>query len=218
MAGKKTKYQIWGKVIEKESGKGVANITVKAYDKDLRYDDSLGESITDKNGRFVINYSEKDFRDLYIFDRKPDLYLTIFDWLGTRIKSTKNKIRYNAKPREGFYIKLPKTVVSKIPQPKKKIAEKPKAAKKMKLKSTGTKKTKLKIKGTPLEEIPGVGPSRAKKLRKGGILDSKAFSKVTGHKSAMPASALRLETCSKNFIALLVTPMFSESVGSTVSS
>lgn len=182
MAGKKTKYQIWGKVIEKESGKGIANITVKAYDKDLRYDDSLGESITDKNGRFVINYSEKDFRDLYIFDRKPDLYLTIFDWLGTRIKSTKNKIRYNAKPREGFYIKLPKTVVSKIPQPKKKIAEKPKAAKKMKLKSTGTKKTKLKIKGTPLEEIPGVGPSRAKKLRKGGISDAKAFSKASEKK------------------------------------
>jgi predicted flap endonuclease-1-like 5' DNA nuclease len=183
MAGKKAKYQIWGKIIEKESGKGVPNITVKAYDKDLRYDDSLGESITDRNGRFVINYSEKDFRDLYVFDRKPDLYLTIFDWLGTRIKSTKNRIRYNAKPREGFYIKLPKSVVSKIPQPKKKTEEKPKKApKKMKLKTKALKKKQLKVKGIPLEDIPGIGPTRAKKLNKAGISDAKAFSKVSEKK------------------------------------
>jgi predicted flap endonuclease-1-like 5' DNA nuclease len=180
MAGKK--YQIWGKIIEKESGSGVPNITVKAYDKDLRYDDSLGESVTDKNGRFVINYSEKDFRDLFVFDRKPDLYLTIYDWLGTRIKSTKNRIRYNAKPREGFYIKLPKSVVSRIPQPKKKVEEKPKAKKQLKIKSKSPKKKPLKLKGVPLESIPGVGPSRAKKLRKAGISDAKAFSKASEKK------------------------------------
>lgn len=182
MASKNKSYSIWGKVLEKESGSGVPNITVKAYDKDLRYDDYLGVGVTDKNGRFVIRYNEKDFRDLYVFDRKPDLYLTIFDWLGTKIKTTKDKIRYNAKPREGFYIKLPKRVVSRIPQPEKKAAEKPKDKKKLKLKSKAPKKTKLKLKGIPLEDIPGVGPSRAKKLRKGGISDAKAFSSASEKK------------------------------------
>jgi predicted flap endonuclease-1-like 5' DNA nuclease len=174
MAAKKRKYQIWGRIIEKESGAGVPNITVKAYDKDLRYDDYLGITVTDNNGRFTINYSEKDFRDLYVFDRKPDLYLTIFDWLGTRIKTTKDKIRYNAKPREGFYIKLPRSTVSKIPQPEKKVLEKPK--------KKSRKKMKLKTKGVSLEEIPGIGPSRAKKLKKAGISDASAFSKASEKK------------------------------------
>lgn len=184
MAGKKKIYQIWGKILEKESGRGVPNITVKAFDKDMRTDDYLGVGVTDKNGRFEIRYSEKDFRDFIVFDRKPDLYLTIYDWLGTRIKTTKDKIRYNAKPREGFYIKLPRSVVSRIPQPKKKEEEKPKkkAPKKMKIKSSGPKKKKLKVKGFPLEDIPGVGPTRAKKLRKGGISDAKAFSRASEKK------------------------------------
>jgi predicted flap endonuclease-1-like 5' DNA nuclease len=190
MAGKKKAYQIWGKVLEKESGKGVPNITVKAFDKDFRTDDALGSCVTDKNGRFIIKYSEKDFRDLVIFDRKPDLYLTLHDWLGTRIKSTKNRIRYNASEKEGFYIKLPRKVVSKIPQPKKKTVEEPKAkeAKKAKPKSTGRKKMKLKTqekKKTPktkkvgLLDIPGIGPARAKKLEKAGIADAKAFSRAS---------------------------------------
>jgi predicted flap endonuclease-1-like 5' DNA nuclease len=173
MASKK-KYQIWGRIVEKESGTGVPNITVKAYDKDLRKDDYLGVTVTDKNGRFTINYSEKDFRDLIVFDRKPELYLTIYDWLGTKIKSTKDKIRYKAKQREGFYIKLPKSTVSRIPQPKKKVVEKPK--------KKASKKMKLKTKGIPLTEIPGIGPSRAKKLKKAGIADANAFSKASEKK------------------------------------
>jgi predicted flap endonuclease-1-like 5' DNA nuclease len=158
-------------VLEIESGRGIPNLTVKAFDKDLRYDDSLGVGITDANGRFVIEYNEKDFREL-IFDRKPDLYLTISDYLGTVIKSTKNRIRYGAGKKEGFYVRLPKKTVSKIPQPKKK--EKPK--------KKGRKKLKLKIKGIPLEAIPGIGPSRAKKLRKCGVSDAQAFAKASEKK------------------------------------
>jgi predicted flap endonuclease-1-like 5' DNA nuclease len=188
MAGKKTIYKIWGKVLEKESGNGVPNITVEAYDKDLRYDDALGKDVTDKRGRFLIKYSEEDFRDLYIFDRKPDLYLTLYDWMGTRIKSTKDRIRYKASEKEGFYIKLPRNIVSKIPQPKKKEAEKPKTKKRTKMKLKETKKAKPKTnaskrKSKPrtveLLDIPGIGPARAKKLKKAGITNARAFSRAS---------------------------------------
>jgi predicted flap endonuclease-1-like 5' DNA nuclease len=192
MAGKKKTYRIWGKVLEKESGKGVPNITVEAYDKDLRYDDALGSSVTDKDGRFLIKYSEKDFRDLYVFDRKPDLYLTLYDWLGTRIKSTKDRIRYKASEKEGFYIKLPRNIVSKIPQPKKKETKKPevkepekakpkaKGRTKMKLKTQAPKKTqKPKAKAVGLLDIPGIGSARAKKLEKAGITTAKGVSRAS---------------------------------------
>lgn len=188
MAGKNKIYRIWGKVLETESGKGVPNITVEAFDKDLRKDDALGKAVTDKDGRFLIKYREKDFRDLYVFDRKPELYLNLYDWLGTKIKSTKDRIRYNASEKEGFYIKLPRSVVTKIPQPEKKEVERPKAKKRTKLKLKEPKKAKSKAKAATkttkpktvgLLDIPGIGPARAKKLKKAGISDAKAFSRAS---------------------------------------
>ncbi len=161
---------------------------MEAFDKDLRYDDALGKAVTDKDGRFLIKYSEKDFRDLYLFDRKPELYLNLYDWLGTKIKSTKDRIRYKASEKEGFYIKLPRSVVTKIPQPKKKEAEESKAKKRTKMKLKETKKAKPKAKAAKkttkpktvgLLDIPGIGPARAKKLKKAGIKDAKAFSRAS---------------------------------------
>ena len=35
-------FKIHGKVIEKETGKGIPNLKVKAFDKDLLFDDVLG--------------------------------------------------------------------------------------------------------------------------------------------------------------------------------
>ncbi len=167
---KKRAYRIWGKVLVKETDKGIPNVTVKAFDKDLRTDDSLGETVTDMNGNYNIEYSEKDFRELF-FDRKPDLYLTIHDNKGRVIKSTKDRIRYNATDKEGFFIRLPSKVASKIPQPKTFVPDKPKKKE--------PKKLKIKAKSIPLEEILGIGPSRAKKLKKGGISDAKAFSEAS---------------------------------------
>lgn len=47
-------YKITGKVYECETGLGIPNLVVQAFDKDVLKDDNLGETITDGEG-FPLN-------------------------------------------------------------------------------------------------------------------------------------------------------------------
>ena len=99
-------FRIFGQVFAEESGEGLANLTVRATDKDLLVNDYLGAATTDENGRFEIRYEEKDFMDL-LFDRKPDIFLEVSDQQGTLIHTTKDAVRYEAGESEEFIIKIP---------------------------------------------------------------------------------------------------------------
>lgn len=69
-------FEITGCVYEKESGRVVEGLMIRAYDKDMFYDDLLGNAYTDAEGKFKIVYSEKDFSEL--FETKPDIYLSVY--------------------------------------------------------------------------------------------------------------------------------------------
>ena len=71
----KQTYIISG-VIKDNSQKGISNLRVEAWDKDLLIDDFVGEATTDKNGKFKISFTEKRFRELFL-DRKPDIYFKV---------------------------------------------------------------------------------------------------------------------------------------------
>ena len=98
-------FKIYGKIMEKESKKGVAGLIVEAMDKDSRVDDSLGSVVTDKDGNFEIIYDKKDFKDHFL-DKKPDIYLRFKDSMGNVIHTTKSKVRYRAGKTEKFNIKI----------------------------------------------------------------------------------------------------------------
>lgn len=102
-------FRIYGKVVEKETGDGIPNLTVKAIDKDLLFDDFLGAVTTDKNGNFEIIYECEDFRELF-FDKKPDLYLKITTPEGEVIHTTEDKVRYEADRTEEFTVSIPADV------------------------------------------------------------------------------------------------------------
>ena len=68
-------YIIIGKVYEAETSLGIPNLIDQAFDKDMLKDDNLGETITDSEGKFEINYTEKDFKEM--FEGGPDLYIII---------------------------------------------------------------------------------------------------------------------------------------------
>ncbi len=68
-------FIITGRIRELESGIGVPNLRIEGWDRDLFFDDKLGEGLTDAEGRFRIIYTEEDFRDL--FERRPDMYDTV---------------------------------------------------------------------------------------------------------------------------------------------
>ncbi|MBL0136047.1 MAG: carboxypeptidase regulatory-like domain-containing protein [Chitinophagaceae bacterium] len=72
----KQTYNISG-VIKDNSKKGISNLRVEAWDKDLLIDDFVGEATTDKNGKFKIGFTVKRFRELFL-DRKPDIFFKVY--------------------------------------------------------------------------------------------------------------------------------------------
>jgi len=104
-------YEILGRVVEAQSGKGVPGVVVAAYDKDLVFDDFLGEVLSTVTGDFRIVYDETRFSSP--FDRKPDLYLRVKTLAGQELLNTKASARKNASAREEMQVALPAEVVAK---------------------------------------------------------------------------------------------------------
>ena len=67
---------------------------VSIYDADLLFDDRLGQTETDANGRYTFTYSTADFGDL--FERHPDIYLKVMDRASQTLYTTENTIRCEA--------------------------------------------------------------------------------------------------------------------------
>lgn len=87
-------FRIKGVVREKETGFPLPGLFLKAYDKDLLFDDLLGSAITDTQGKFDIICELFDFRDF--FEKRPDIYFKVFrSDRTTLIHDTKNAVRWN---------------------------------------------------------------------------------------------------------------------------
>jgi hypothetical protein len=86
-----------------EEGRGMGGLTINLYDKDLIFDDRLGTTTTDAEGRFSLIYKTKDFRDL--IESRPELYLTVLDRKGNKLYTSK-PVRFEAGRVEEFAIKV----------------------------------------------------------------------------------------------------------------
>jgi len=99
--------RLYGTVTEEESGRPLAGLLVRAYDKDLFKDDHLGDCVTGAAGEFQIQYTEAQYRDLH--ETLPDLYVRIYDAGGKRLLlSTEKQVRKNALVVERFELRIPK--------------------------------------------------------------------------------------------------------------
>ena len=99
-------FRIAGSVRVAETRVPLPRLFVKAYDKDLVFDDVLGSAVTDSDGRLEIITELRDFREF--FDLRPDIYLKIFDRAGGRlIHSTESAIRWAAGRVEEFEVLIP---------------------------------------------------------------------------------------------------------------
>jgi hypothetical protein len=91
-----------------ESGQGISGLTVSPYDKELRFVNKLGTTVTDKDGYFMLSYETKNLRDL--IEAKPDIYLNILGKEGKTLYTSRKAVRYEAGRIENFGIKIKKTV------------------------------------------------------------------------------------------------------------
>lgn len=105
-------YEISGSVIEPESGRGVPGVVVTAFDKDLLFDDLLGEVLTDDRGAFHVVYEASQFRD--VAERAPDIYLTLKTLDGKLLLSTKDTTRVDASEQETFRLELPSATLKQL--------------------------------------------------------------------------------------------------------
>jgi hypothetical protein len=96
------RFMVSGRVCEEESGQGVPGLIVKAYDKDLLFDDRLGSALTDEEGKFSLFYSRRDFADL--FESRPDIYLAVYASPDRRLIDTQERVRWAASEHEEFEI------------------------------------------------------------------------------------------------------------------
>ncbi len=83
---------ITGQLVNK-ANKPLSNLRIEAWDKDLLFDDFVGEAMTDTDGRFEISFTEAHYRELF-FDTRPDLYFKIYT-NDSMIHSTENTVLCN---------------------------------------------------------------------------------------------------------------------------
>ena len=99
-------FRVLGTIEEEETGRPLANLIVRAFDRDLLFDDKVGYATTDEDGRFEIHFKRRDFRD--VGESRPDLYLRIYDRSGVReIHQTTDAIRWNASSTERYGLRIP---------------------------------------------------------------------------------------------------------------
>jgi hypothetical protein len=99
--------RVLGSVIEEESGRPLEGLVVRAYDKDILFDDKLGSVHTNAKGEFEISYTETQFRDFN--ETQPDLYVKVFDGSGKKLlHSTKKELRRGAEVVERYEIRIPR--------------------------------------------------------------------------------------------------------------
>jgi len=106
--------RILGTVVEEGSGKPLAGLQVRAFDKDLVFHDKLGVAVTDAAGSFRIEYSQVDFSSIFGTETVPDLFIRVYDASGKKLLYTSEKaIRKNPQVEERFDITIPKAKLGK---------------------------------------------------------------------------------------------------------
>ncbi len=116
LAVKPQRFSIQGSVQHQDSGAPLPRLLVRAYDKDVFFDDYLGQAWTEEDGWFEIEFTADAFRD--VIERRPDVYLRVSDETGRiLLVSTVSDVRRNAAEKEEFLLEIPHKELMRLPKP-----------------------------------------------------------------------------------------------------
>lgn len=99
-------FVIRGCVRERETGRPLPDLIVRAFDRDWVADDKVGVGSSNQDGEFEIRFGLEDFQDF--IEKRPDLYLRVYDHEGIRLlHDTTDAVRFNASHNERFDVLIP---------------------------------------------------------------------------------------------------------------
>jgi len=87
-------YTYSGRVIDRQTREGVRAVTVEAWDRDTRFHDMLGSTVTNSDGAFWITFDPDYFGD-YGGDTSPDVFFRVYRD-GRQILTTADHPQMNA--------------------------------------------------------------------------------------------------------------------------
>lgn len=103
LEGRKGEWTVVGTVTGAD-GAPMAGVTVSLYDRDLFFDDLLGQTTTDDAGRYRLVYRTGDFRDF--IESRPDLYVRVLDPQAKEMHTQPAKIRMEAGKTETLDVRV----------------------------------------------------------------------------------------------------------------
>jgi hypothetical protein len=98
-----TEWVVFGTIVD-ATGQGAANLTVRVFDQERKFDELLGETTTDEFGDFYLAYSERKFKK--VGEEAPDLFLMVTDPDGKEIYTSRETVRFAAGRSEYFAVRL----------------------------------------------------------------------------------------------------------------
>ena len=106
-------YLVFGRVTNK-CNQPLANLLVKAYDRDMRSEELLGESVTDKNGSYEIIWLHSQLSERR--KREADIAIKVFTMEKKTLlfSSGMDAVRFNASAREEINITVKTAIKSEV--------------------------------------------------------------------------------------------------------
>ena len=87
-----------------EKKQGMGGLTISLYDEAHDFDDMLGTTLTDDNGKFKLTYQTEEFKDL--FEKKPEVYLKVTGKRRKTLYTSDKAVRCKAGREEVFNITI----------------------------------------------------------------------------------------------------------------
>jgi hypothetical protein len=104
--GDMIQFQIQVRILTKETEMPLPGLFVKAYDRDLLFDDLLGGAFTDKQGKAAIVCEQGDFKKF--FDKHPDVYFRIYAPDRKRLLfDNRDEAAWNVGQKSSHIIRIP---------------------------------------------------------------------------------------------------------------
>jgi hypothetical protein len=99
-------FRIRVHVVAQETGMPLPGLFVKAYDKDLLFDDLLGGGFTDQRGNVEIVCAQGDFQEF--FDTRPDVFLKVYAPDRRRLLfENRAAVAWNVGRESSFEVRIP---------------------------------------------------------------------------------------------------------------